>query len=642
MPSAQDADHDPTDAPSRAAAPADEPLAESHSGNGKALAVVLFALLVTHLVFNVDPRVLYQADEALPGRNIPIFPTYFQGAEFFGPSLGIPGGLIEYLAANLSQYFGVPYGGAAVLAMVALAAFLLTDRLISLMGGKTGGLVRFIPPVLLVVICNRYTFLLADQLALLAVLAAMYLYLRLPGDAVFRGAVTVALIIASYYIAGAVCMLLAIMYGLHTLLARQRAMGLVYLAIGGLTPLAGGLLGGQDLSQAYLRLVGLHGGMVAVAAWVGLYAFFIILIVGLTAKSRGASADPTQDQDADAPQPKRRGTLRPALILLILASAAALGTLDTNVRTFRRICYYSQDGAWNDVILQARNFVEHAPLDMYGSGTARKVNRALYERGHLVAEMFLYPQSQSAGLLWGRSRDEPYKSDTLLQLGAVGIAEGLAMASQKEWPDRPMVLRLLARIAIVNDDMYAARRYLLRLRKDLLHAQFAKEQLAKIDGNYNFAEDAEIKRIRSFMPTDGLPWPISEQAVLEALVNWNPDNRMAFEYLMAHYLLTGQLEHISARVSQVHLLGYKYMPPYYSNAMLLWAIENDLPVEDPPLPDITDTMIRNEQFRKLANQFTGDLPGLAKVLQWEMPGSYFAYYYTMRQQERDAMEGIGR
>jgi len=329
------------------------------------------------------------------------------------------------------------------------------------------------------------------------------------------------------------------------------------------------------------------------------------------------------------------------LALLILAGAAALGTLDRNVRTFRRICYYSQTGAWGNVILQARNYVDHAPPRMYAASTCRMVNRALYKKGRLVAEMFAYPQARVGSLLWGQTLDEPYKSETLLQLGAVSIAESLARMSQEQWPDRPMGLRLLAKIAIVNDDMDAARQYLLKLRKDLVHAQFAKEQLARIDGNYDFAENAEIKRIRSFIPAGGLPSPLSERTLLEALVNWNPDNRMAFEYLMAHYLLAGQLEQVAARIHRVPLLGYKDMPPYYADAMLLLAIQNDRLPEDLPLPNIPETMIRDEQFRKLAKQFADDLPGLEKALQLEIPGTYFTYYYAMRRHERQMIENAG-
>ena len=61
-----------------------------------------------------------------------------------------------------------------------------------------------------------------------------------------------------------------------------------------------------------------------------------------------------------------------------------------------------------------------------------------------------------------------------------------------------------------------------------------------------------------------------------------------------------------------------------------------------PLPNIPETMIRDEQFRKLAKRFADDLPGLEKALQWEIPGTYFTYYYAMRRHERQMMENAGR
>ena len=95
------------------------------------MTLLFFALLLAHIALNIQPHVLYQADEFLrPDQAIPIFPAYFQGMAFFKPFLSVPGGLAKYVGANIGQYFGIRYGGAAILTAIALIAFLITGALI--------------------------------------------------------------------------------------------------------------------------------------------------------------------------------------------------------------------------------------------------------------------------------------------------------------------------------------------------------------------------------------------------------------------------------------------------------------------------------------------------------------------------------
>ena len=230
---ADDSQAEPT--PQACCSPGAQDIADGEPQGRKAPTVLFFTLLLVHLVSNVDPQILYQADEVLsPGPAIPIFPAYFRGMEFLKPFLAVPGGLVEYFGASLGQYFSVAYGGVAVLGAIALATFLAAGRLMALMGGRKNSMLRLVPPLLLVVIWNRYTFVLADQIALLAALVVAYLYFRLPDRPVTRGAVFVPAIVAFYYVAAGPCMLLAAVCGLYELCAKRRGIGVVYLAVGGL------------------------------------------------------------------------------------------------------------------------------------------------------------------------------------------------------------------------------------------------------------------------------------------------------------------------------------------------------------------------------------------------------------------------
>lgn len=602
------------------------------------LPVLFFALLLAHVAGNIEPRILYQADEALlPGRQVPVFPYYFQGMAFFKQFLATPGGLTEYIGANLSQYFSLQYarisvGGTAILAVIALMAFLATGDLVGLMGGRKRGMLRFIPPLLLVVIWNRYTFVLADQIALLAALVSACLYLRLPDKPILRGMVFVPAAAALYYVAGGACMLLAAMCGLHEFLARRRrAAGGVYLAIGGLAPLVIGLLAfGLTVRQAYWRLLGPHagGGALAAAGWAALYGFFIALTVVMAFRHRlKAPAELIVGRFWEKMGRYGRGRARavgPAAAMLVLAALAATATLDRHVRTFRRMCYCSQMRIWSGVILQAREY----PRERYTLYTCRMVNRALFEQGLLGAEMFAYPQTPTSGLVPRVEMDQPYKSDTLLRLGAVNRIEHLALESLEQWGPRPFLLQLLARIYIIKEDMPTARVFLNKLSGDIAHGENAREQLRELNNEENIASDDEIMEIRSYMLAEGDLDPLSPEEMLEALVARNERNHMAFEYLLAHYLLTGQLGDFVARVGGLRDFDYDAIPLHYGEAVILHYSRTGQWPDLDELPMSSATLERGDRFMALVRLHGDGTEALVHALAREMANSYFYYYYV--------------
>ena len=597
----------------------------------RGLVLLFFVLLAAHVTLNINPRVLYGADEAPPaGKLIPQFPVYLQGAEFFQPFLEVPGGVTEYLGANLSQYFSTLYGGAAILVACALASFWLTGRLIVLLGGRKRSVLRFVAPVLLVVVWNGYAFVLADQIALLAAWVVACYYLRLPDQASTRATVLVPGMAAFYYIAGAPVIVLALVCGLYELIGKGRLIGGLYLLAGGLTPLVlGTMVFGLGGSEAYLRLAGLIGRAdIASAAWCGLAAFAVLLTVGLTLRSQWAApAEPDADQPTREGRSNAERLLALSVGMVIVAIGVATTTLDKNVRTFCRLCFASQAKAWGAVIVAGRTAADTWPAESYTADTCRIVNRALFEQGRLGVQMFAYPQSPNGGLLPTPGLREPFKADTLMQMGAVDSAQRLAEESLARWGYRPFVVRLLAKIAIVKNDWDAAEDYLQMLAKDIVHGAEAKRSLARIRSGDRFRDDQDIQQIRSYWLVGHEYDPHDVQTTLEALLGRNLNNQMAFEYLMAHYLLTLQLESFAERVGHISHFEYQYMPTQFAEALVLhYSLTNQWQaIED--LPPDAGAMERSQRFIALARQHAGDQDALAAAVLLEMPGSYFGYYF---------------
>jgi hypothetical protein len=618
---------------------------------GKLFIILFFGLLLVHVVRNVQPCILYQADEVSPvGLEIPMFPLFISGAESFQMAMKSPGGASTYAGDYLSQHLGSflysqklnklfmvsrrPYsfGGTLVFGFIVAMTCILTSKLIPLLGGKPGGVLRFVPAILILVIWNRYTFIVAEQVGLLVVLTGLCVAMLLPKDRRIGSILPFVILLAMYYLAGGVALLFALFLGVRELCVRRRVgMGLAYLAAGAVVPLIfGRVIMGQGTAEAYLALTGLdHGGIFAQVAWGGVYVFFaaVAAMVGREAVV-DVETDATQP-DADAvPSPRMSGKgIRVLLAGVLLATAGvAFVTLDRDARTFRQICFNYQYGAWASTILASRRFVS-AKLN-FTPGLCRKLNRALYEEGRLGREMFTYPQFPQGGLLLGPVFDAPFDDDTLLQLGLVDMSQRLADASVSEWGPRPVVYRLLVEIALVDDDMFAAEEYLTVLSADMNHKRVARARLARLMDGQPVGSVEEIRRIQSLRSPLLLRSYADTPKVLAALVRQNQNNKMAFEYLLAQQLLVGDLETFAVNIERIRSLGYEFTPDNYVEALTIHATQNgDRSVLEgiAIAPGVAE---RCQRFNALYRDHKGDQGALGSAIAREMPGSYFGYYYA--------------
>ena len=610
----------------------DRPLSGRRRWGRLVLPVVFFAVLLAHILLLITPQVLYQADEIISKSQatIPVFPYYYQGMSFFKEFVGRPGGLADYAGANVGQYFGIPFGGVVVLTAIALAAFLVTDSLIVLMGGRRRVILPFIPPLLLVVIWNQYAVRLGDLIGILAALLSVCAYLRLPDRAIRRVAF-IGLLAAVYYIAGGAFVLTAGLCALYELLIKRRwLLGVGYLLVGAAVPWAMATwLFDAELGQAAGGLTGsaMTGGSTEVTAWVCLHVFYVLLTVAVAFGKPLRRTGERLLAATPLPVAMRRlvGALdvgRPILLILLTAAIAA-GTYNLGAGEFRRLSYSAQMEQWPLVLKIARR--NPGLITPY---ICRTVNRALYETGLMGSEMFAFPQIPDGGLLPRMEMDQPYKSDTLLKLGAVNRIEHLALESKEIWGPRPFVIRLLARVALVKGDAPTARIWLNMLAKDIVHQAWATERLRRLSQDPSMRSDEEVAQIRSVMLTGGDLQASNIEQMLVDLLATNPGNRMAFEYLMAHYLLTCNLDRIVANVGQLAGLGYQTVPDHLGEAVLIYQAQTERSVDLNGVALSARTLQRNSKMAELSSTHRGDWAGVVGAMRADpdLDASYFRYY----------------
>ncbi len=117
-----------------------------------------------------------------------------------------------------------------------------------------------------------------------------------------------------------------------------------------------------------------------------------------------------------------------------------------------------------------------------------------------------------------------------------------------------------------------------------------------------------------------------EQMLIELLVH-NPHNKMAFEYLMACYLLTGRVDKIATNMERLHDLGYQAIPTLYEEAILIYFGSQGQKVDLSKFNIKRNTFERYAKFIQLRNAMQpNNRQAVIGRLIGEFGSSYFFYF----------------
>jgi len=334
--------------------------------------------------------------------------------------------------------------------------------------------------------------------------------------------------------------------------------------------------------------------------------------------------------------------VRPALRVLLLL-ALTVGPVVLSFNQEQRVClqaeYFARHGMWEDILRMTRK----VPAEQYTHGLAHNLSRALVETSRMADEMFTYPQSVD-GLMMATGLGTPASErsrqwrrrlffqigDLYLRLGLLNDAEHDAHEALEIYGPHGVTLKRLALINIAKGQVAAARAFLRAGRKDLIYGRWAADTLARLDQDPSLSSDPEIARIRSVMlgPDVGyLASPLEVRCL--ALLKRNKRNRMAFEYLMAFYLLSRQLDKFAANIERLRDLDCHTLPRHYAEALALHGAEKGDPLE------LYGRWIDSDTLRKFAH-FSNEVerhratggPERARQATRDAYGNTYFYYYV--------------
>ena len=176
-------------------------------------------------------------------------------------------------------------------------------------------------------------------------------------------------------------------------------------------------------------------------------------------------------------------------------------------------------------------------------------NLALAMHGQLANHLFDYNQNGLAGLLPDVQSDATSPlptAEAFYQLGMINVAQRTVFEAQEAILDFQKSGRCYKRLAqtnLINGSYEVARKYLTALQKTLFYRDWANETLPLLGNEEAIAKHPEYGRLRQCAyKEDAYFSDHVTPEMLENLFYGNKENSLAFEYLKAYYMLTGDRE----------------------------------------------------------------------------------------------------
>jgi hypothetical protein len=624
-----------------------QPLIKKLFGRDRVVCVLFFGVFYLFLWLCIKPHLIYHYFEI--SRKAGFFET---GWLFLQESLSCPGGPIQYPAAFFTQLCFFSWLGALCITLIAWAIYRLSASLTTVAADSPWRFICYVPAVLVLMICSRYESPLSTAMAVLAVVFFSVLYEKiLPHLGAARMILFLIVCGFLYYLAGSIALAFVALAALREFFDRRNPVfGVLYLLLG----MAVCWLLGFYVFELGMREVYLHSSPFIATKhnldkekWARIFegALFVVLpvIVLLISLGRmlagtiGTSRPSKQSVREKSPAAKEipehfyRGEfkwiMQISLLVLILVPSF-LFSFDRKAKSVIQVSDYTCRRMWPEVLATARQ----SHLKRYFPFCNHAVNRALYYTGRFGDEMFAYPQDFRVAdlvfcLIEGGNVVFMERAETCLELGLVNVAEKLAHEFLEGADDSPYILKQLALINIVKGRTETARVFLKALSKNLIYAKEAKGLLRRLESDPLLESDQRIRQLRSVMMTEDYGYTsYKESPWLTELLRRNKYNKMAFEYLMAHYMLTRQLDKFVENLPRLDDFGYDRIPQQYQEAIVLYIGTTRKSVDLGDRLIDAETLQEYNEINKIGKQFDNDMGATWRALAPRFNRTYFFYF----------------
>ena len=298
---------------------------------------------------------------------------------------------------------------------------------------------------------------------------------------------------------------------------------------------------------------------------------------------------------------------------------------DFSAEAIMKYDYLVRNERWSDVIKLADNKPPRNWLSL------AMLNLSLAKTGQLGNKMFTYDQRGVSGLFLPFAREyvAPMMGNEIFyHLSLTNASQHYSFESMETIPNHNKSVRMIKRLAetnLINGNYGTSEKYLKLLEKTIFYSKWAKETRTYLYDDNRIAAHPVYGEKRKFaVRNDYFFHVLNMEAVLHRMIRENPDNRMAFEYLMAFYLINKDLRNFSGLVPQLEKMNYREIPISYQEAMLYII---GLTTTDPfsAAPSYINANVRN-RMKAFADIYT-KYPEPEERLRRHYPDTYWYFLH---------------
>lgn len=556
--------------------------------------------------------------------------------EFFREAATTPGGWVRFAVTICIYACHNPFAGALVVTALALFFYYIFPSFIQGCGIRRSSLIGFVPSFFLMVLCAWYELsYCAFLLPVVGALALTVVYQRLRPTVPLANALFLSLLIwVAWYLLQWGCMLLILFAIIYESICIERKTWFISIVVAGINAVLILVLNTWivpiDMSIRWIDFTIMSGLPLMVISFFPFSVMLIVLRNRFGSVARGVSSI--------------KSTIIRALLLMCGTTLAVLWVckdpVNRDTRTFARTIYHITNGQW-EAVLHEKTDPMFADFPNKGDAIqafmVHAVAHALCRTGQIGDRLFAFPQKVFANdpllmlqtTLTGGFVNWIAVLELTMDLGMVNTAEKIAGELMENMGPFPDIIYRRALIHIAKGDKDAAAVYLNRLSRMPFYSTKANRLLNMLYSNDKFESEPRIVQMSANRDTtDYFLFTASPDAMLKHLLQSNPGNKMAYDYLMTYCVYNGWFGGLTALSPAAPAFGYKQLPRCWEEALCVNLIvsKEELTPSDASFAGLRQvTLERLNQFIQTSSTIGNDAIAAAKLAP-AFGDSYFYFY----------------
>jgi hypothetical protein len=547
--------------------------------------------------------------------------------------LAYPGGTTECISLFLFQFNIYPVAGALVYTLLTFLIVFILTRIINFYGpSKLDLLLAYLPAVFIGGLITNYSFHLVFILILLLMLLFFYAFmsiLKRSKNALVRIISFIILSALTYYMSGGLAFLIfslmAFIYVLTKSEIRSIIVAILIFVVAITLPyIAHRYVLMISLGDSYFKLIPPYYYAKVDFILYGIYFYMpFILLVKKVVETVQVSSAKTEPQSEKMPL----AMLAQYIFLTVALIMIVHFKFQKDEKYKITVDYYSYSKQWDKLLEVVTKEPSKDRLITFHT------NRALYHKGKLCESMFDYPQVWGVDGLFLSRYMIPGEllptAELYIDLGHVNDAIHWGNEAFVQNEDSPQIIEQLIIANIILGNFKPAQLYINSLRKYLF---FRKKAC-----NYeNYIKNGDFPDIDIMVKEKSSILPVNDFAVnrehpdndMIRLLEDNHRNKMAFEYLMAYYLLNNDLGSFVKHKNYADNFNYISGPKSYEEALILYAYEmqkrgkvmEDLRLSKKTLSNFAD-------YLSILKKYGGDRVKAKSELEKKYSNTYWFYVH---------------